>query len=137
MNLLHSMSHAYLLDNKTVTPLFHAVSPMVRSKGCLIWYLPQHHSVVIETLAQLQTFLPSFEAPPDNPLHSSISSQHAGGEDIPHPSKPRVRPMLGKAPYGARACQALLNWHGQPTPAQHIIKSPMFFHSQHQSVYAN
>jgi len=60
---------------------------MVRSKGCLIWYLPQHHSAVIETLAQLQTFLPSFQAPPDNPLLSSISGQQAGGEDqILYPS---------------------------------------------------
>jgi len=81
MNLLHSTSCTSLLDNKTVTPLFHVVSPMVRSKGCLIWYLPQNCLAVIETLAQFQTFLPGFQAPPDNHLLSSISSQHAGGED--------------------------------------------------------
>jgi len=63
MNLLQSMSQTYLSTNQTVTPLFHAITLMTKSRGCIIRYLPQHHTAVLETLAQLQTFLPGFQAP--------------------------------------------------------------------------
>jgi len=86
-DFLRSMSRAYLIENNTATPLFHAVSPMVRAKGCLIRYLPQHHSAVLETLAQLQTLLPSFQAPLDNPSLSSTSGLQAGWDaNSFHPS---------------------------------------------------
>jgi len=81
MTLLRSMSRTYPSTNQTVTPLFHAVSPMISSKGCLIRYLLQHCSAVLETLAQLQTFLPGFQEPPKSPSICSTSRLQAGLED--------------------------------------------------------
>jgi len=81
MTLLRSMSRTYPSTNQTVTLLFHAVSPMISSKGCLIRYLPQHRSAVLETLAQLQTFLPGFQEPSKSPSIPSASRLQAGLED--------------------------------------------------------
>jgi len=80
-NLLRSTSRTYPSTNQTVTPLFHAVSPMIRSKGCIIRYLPQHRSAVLETMVQLQTFLPGFQGPSESPSISATSCQRAGLED--------------------------------------------------------
>jgi len=75
MNLLRSTSRTYPSVNQTVTPLFHAVSPMIRSKGCIIIYLPQHCSAVLETMVQLQTFLTGFQGPSESPSISATSCQ--------------------------------------------------------------
>jgi len=91
-DFLRSMSCAYLVDKSTVTPLFHAVSPMVRAKGCLIRYLPQHRPAVLETLAQLQTLLPCFQAPLDNTSLSSTSGLPAGWDaNSSRPSSQQTR----------------------------------------------
>jgi len=81
MNLLRTTSRTYQSTNQTVTPLFHAVSPMTGSKGCLIQYLPQHWSAVLETLTQLQVFVPGFQAP-HRLAPSSTSCQIADLEDL-------------------------------------------------------
>jgi len=82
MNLLRSTSCTYLTTNQTVTQLFHAVSPMTKSNICLIRYLLQHCTAVLETLAQVQTFLPGFQAPSESLLPSDTSSQLADSDDL-------------------------------------------------------
>jgi len=103
---------------------------MVRSKGCLIWYLPQNHSAVIETLAQLQKFLPGFQVPPDSHLLSSISSQHAGGEDpilclSSQHTTGKVHARKGPIWDGSMPSTTELAWSTHPSSAHHQVTTAL------------
>jgi len=59
IDLLGVALQKYPYFNQTTTPI-HAVSPMVRIKGFIIRYLPQHCSIIQEILAQILESLPGF-----------------------------------------------------------------------------
>ncbi len=125
-NLLRSTSSNYQATNQTVSPLFHAVSPMIRSTGCIIRYLPQHRSVALDTLAQLQMCLPGFQASPESLVIPSISNQQAGSEAprICSASKQimsKAKTWQGTGQEGSTKITLAIDWSRNPSPAPHQV----------------
>jgi len=120
------MSRTHPSTNQTATPLFHAVSPMISPKGCLIRYLPQHCLAVLDTLAQLQMILPGFQPPAESPLILSTSSLQAGLKDTGQgltskPTMNQANTWEGIGPGGRMPATSAQSWPRHPSSAPHQV----------------
>jgi len=107
IDLLQAVLQKHPYFNQTTTPIFHAISPMVRIKGFIIQYLPQNCSIIQEILVQIPELLPGFHLTSVQSISQPRRHQTTAGDSkLLFPTGPHLVPATTVAQTDGLNCSS-------------------------------